>query len=143
MSNYVERTLLPGEQIVASARPHWAMFVGPGLVVGFGLLVSKAGGIFIVAGIVWAIFRYLVFNGTELAVTNKRVVAKSGIVRRNVVDVALTKVEGITYHQGIMGRMFGYGSILVRGTGVGQVPIPFIAEPELFKHEVGQLLYAS
>ena len=93
-------------------------------------------------GLVWGGYRVLVYLTTELAVTNKRVIAKSGIVRRNVIDVANTKIEGVTYHQGIIGRIFGYGSILVRGTGVGQVPIPFIGRPEYFKQEVGRVLYA-
>jgi hypothetical protein len=142
MSNYVDRTLLSGEHVVARARPHWAIFIAPGLIAILGLLMGKSGVIVIIAAALWALFRYLVFNGTELAVTNKRVIAKSGIIQRNVIDVALTKVEGVTYHQGIIGRIFGYGSIMVRGTGVGQVPIRFIAEPEIFKHEVGQQLYA-
>jgi hypothetical protein len=49
--------------------------------------------------------------------------------------VSNSKIEGVTYRQGIVGRIFGYGSVLVRGTGVGQVPIPFIQRPEHFKHE--------
>ena len=142
MGNYVDRTLLLGETVVARARPHWAIFIAPGVVVLLGVLALKAGPIILIAGLLWASFRYLVFNGTELAATNKRVVAKSGIIRTNVVDVSLSKVEGITYNQGIIGRMFGYGSISVRGTGVGQVPIRFISEPEIFKHEVGQLLHS-
>jgi uncharacterized membrane protein YdbT with pleckstrin-like domain len=84
----------------------------------------------------------MIYSTTELAVTSKRVIAKSGIIRRNVIDVANGKVEGVTYHQGIMGRIFGYGSVVVRGTGVGQVPIPFIGQPDYFKQEVGRVLYA-
>jgi hypothetical protein len=49
--------------------------------------------------------------------------------------VSNSKIEGVTYRQGIVGRIFGYGSVLVRGKGVGQVPIPFIQRPEHFKHE--------
>lgn len=142
MGKYVDRTLLPVEHVIARARPHWAIFIAPALLGTIGVLMAKIGAIVIAAALAWGLFRYLAFNGTELAVTNKRVVAKSGIIRRNVIDLSLAKVEGITYHQGILGRIFGYGSILVRGTGVGQVPIPFIAEPEIFKHEVGQQLYA-
>ncbi len=143
MGKYVDSALLPGEQVVAEARPHWAMFIAPGLVLLIGLLAGKAGGIFIFIGVIWAIFRGLVFTTTELALTNKRVVAKSGIVRRNVIDVSLSKVEGVTYNQGIIGRIFGYGSVAVRGTGVGQVPVPFISQPEHFKHEVGRLLHSD
>ena len=144
MSRYIESALLPGEEIVAEARPHWAIFIAPALVLGLGLIVSGNSGraILLTIGVVWAGFRLLVYLTTELAVTNKRVIAKSGIIRRSVIDVSLSKVEGISYNQGIVGRIFGYGSVLVRGTGVGQVPVRFIAQPEYFKHEVGRILHA-
>jgi len=142
MGTYVDRCLLPGEQVVAEAKLHWAMFIGPALLFLFGLMTGPAKGIVIFCAIVWGVYRFMIYSTTELAITNKRVVAKWGIIRRNVVDVSNSKVEGITYHQGIIGRLFGYGSVLVRGTGVGQVPIPFIGRPEFFKHEVGRVLLA-
>ena len=142
MGKYVDSALLPNEQLVAEARPHWAMFVAPGLVVLFGLIAGRAGGLIIFLGLLWAGFRWLIYSTTEMALTNKRVIAKSGIIRRIVVDVSNTKIEGVTFHQGIIGRIFGYGSVLVRGTGVGQIPIPFIAHPDQFKYEVGRILHS-
>lgn len=143
MGKYVESALLPNEQVVAEARPHWAMFVAPAFVIVVGLVMGDQGGpIILTLGVIWAVFRALVYMTTEMALTNKRVIAKSGIIRRNVIDVSNSKIEGITYRQGIIGRVFGYGSVLVRGTGVGQVPVPFIGQPEHFKHEVGRILHA-
>lgn len=142
MGAYVDNNLLPGEQVIAEAKLHWAIFVGPALLFLFGLLTGPAKGIFIVLALIWAVYRFLVYSTTELAVTSNRVIAKTGIVRRNVIDVANSKIEGVTFHQGIVGRLFGYGSVVVRGTGVGQVPIPFISHPDHFKQEVGRVLYA-
>lgn len=142
MGKYVDSALLPGEQVVCEARPHWAMFVGPALIIIIGLGAGEARGFFLTVGLIWAAYRLLVYLTTEMALTTKRVIAKSGIIRRNVIDVSNTKIEGVTYHQGIIGRIFGYGSVLVRGTGVGQVPVPFISQPEGFKHEVGRILHA-
>jgi uncharacterized membrane protein YdbT with pleckstrin-like domain len=142
MSSYVESNLLPGEQVIAEAKLHWAIFAGPAVLFLFGLMTGPAKGFFIFLALVWGVYRFMIYRTTELAVTSKRVIAKSGIIRRNVIDVANAKVEGVTYHQGIVGRMFGYGSVVVRGTGVGQVPIPFIGRPDYFKQEVGRVLYA-
>jgi uncharacterized membrane protein YdbT with pleckstrin-like domain len=142
MGAYVDSSLLPGEQVIAEAKLHWAIFVAPALLFLFGVMTGPARGIVVFLAIVWAGYRFLIYSTTELAVTSKRVIAKSGIVRRNVVDVSNSKIEGVTFHQGIIGRIFGYGSVLVRGTGVGQVPIPFIERPEFFKHEVGRVLHA-
>jgi uncharacterized membrane protein YdbT with pleckstrin-like domain len=144
MGAYVDGNLLPGEQVVARANLHWAMFIGPVLLFVFALLIGRSGGGFLLAvlAVIWGVYRGLVYLTTELAITNKRVIAKTGIIRRNVIDVSNGKVEGITYNQGIVGRIFGYGSILVRGTGIGQVPIPFISRPDYFKREVGSVLHA-
>jgi uncharacterized membrane protein YdbT with pleckstrin-like domain len=142
MGAYVDRSLLPGEQIIAEAKLHWAIFVAPALLFLFGLMTGPAKGFLIFVALVWGGYRFLIYSTTELAITNKRVVAKTGIIRRDAVELSNSKVEGITYHQGIVGRLFGYGSIVVRGTGIGRVPIPFIAQPESFKHEVGCVLHA-
>lgn len=142
MGAYVDRCLLPGEQVIAEAKLHWAIFAGPAFLALFALMTGPAKGVLMFFAVVWAVYRFLIYSTTELALTNKRVIAKWGIVRRNVVDVSNAKVEGITYNQGIVGRIFGYGSVLVRGTGVGQVPVPFIEHPEFFKHEVGRVLLA-
>jgi uncharacterized membrane protein YdbT with pleckstrin-like domain len=136
--SYIEQTLMPGENIVSEATLHWAMFVAPTIVSVFGLLAYSGGGgpILLILGLVWLGWRFLVFQSTELAVTNKRVLAKSGVLRRHCIDVQNSKVEGLTYNQGIVGRLVGYGSIYVRGTGIGMVPIPYVAAPEAFKRDV-------
>jgi uncharacterized membrane protein YdbT with pleckstrin-like domain len=136
--SYIEQTLMPGENIVSEATLHWAMFVAPTIVSVFGLLAYSGGGgpILLILGLVWLGWRFLVFQSTELAVTNKRVLAKSGVLRRHCIDVQNSKVEGLTYNQGIVGRLFGYGSIYVRGTGIGMVPSPYVAAPEAFKRDV-------
>ena len=145
MGQYVNGSLLPNEQIEAEAKPHWAMFIAPTLLLVLLFLVlpkDTTTNNILALVFIWLATRVMVYRTTELALTNKRVIAKSGIFSRNVVDVSLTKVEGISYTQGIVGRIFGYGSILVRGTGVGRVPIKFISQPEHFKHEVGRILHA-
>jgi uncharacterized membrane protein YdbT with pleckstrin-like domain len=136
--SYVEQTLMPGENIVSQATLHWAMFIAPIIVCVVGLLAMSGNGgpILLILGVVWLGWRFLVFQSTELAVTNRRVLAKSGIVRRHCIDVQNSKVEGLTYNQGLIGRLFGYGSIFVRGTGIGMVPIPYVAAPEAFKRDV-------
>jgi len=143
--SYIEQTLMPGENVVSEASLHWALFIAPALVTLFGLLVyaGDGGSIVIILGLIWLGWRFLVYQSTELAVTNHRVLAKSGILRRHCIDVQNNKVEGLTYNQGIIGRIFGYGSIFVRGTGIGMVPIPYVAAPEAFKRDVSIAISAA
>lgn len=135
---YIEQTLMPEENVVSEATLHWAMFIAPGFVTFVGLLAysGRGGPILLILGLIWLGWRFLVYQSTELAVTNRRVLAKSGVLRRHCIDVQNSKVEGLTYNQGIVGRLFGYGSIFVRGTGIGMVPIPYVAAPEAFKRDV-------
>jgi uncharacterized membrane protein YdbT with pleckstrin-like domain len=143
--SYIEQTLMPGENVVSEATLHWALFIAPALVTLFGLLVyaGDGGSIVIILGLIWLGWRFLVYQSTELAVTNHRVLAKSGILRRHCIDLQNNKVEGLTYNQGIIGRIFGYGSIFVRGTGIGMVPIPYVAAPEAFKRDVSIAISAA
>lgn len=59
----------------------------------------------------------LVKVGSVYAVTNKRVIIKTGVISRRTVELVLAKCEGIQVVQGIAGRIFGYGSIVVTTGG--------------------------
>jgi uncharacterized membrane protein YdbT with pleckstrin-like domain len=86
-------------------------------------------------GLVSLIQRLLVILGAEYAVTNKRVVLKTGIVGRKALDLVLAKCEGLQIRQSIWGRMFGFGTITVT-TGGAANSYPFIANPLRFKQEI-------
>lgn len=73
---------------------------------------------------------------TEIGVTDIRLVYKRGLVARAVGEINIDRVEGVNVIQGIMGRLFGYGRIMVRGMGVGEVILPPIAQPIRFKKAI-------
>ncbi|WP_033017549.1 PH domain-containing protein, partial [Pseudoalteromonas sp. BSi20652] len=76
----------------------------------------------------------ITYYTTELAVTNKRVVAKFGLIRRNTIEINISKIESLQVEQGVLGRIFNFGSILVSGAGNPQAAIPGISEPLKFKN---------
>src|SRR5262249_40563687 len=73
---------------------------------------------------------------TELAVTDQRVIFKTGLVARHTLEMNRGKVESVTVDQSIPGRMFGYGTIIVRGTGSTLEPIRNIADPLTFRSQI-------
>ena len=73
---------------------------------------------------------------TEIAVTNRRLVYKRGLVARYVGEMNIDRVEGVNVLQGVLGRIFGYGRVMVRGMGVGEVVLPPIAEPIKFRKSI-------
>jgi uncharacterized membrane protein YdbT with pleckstrin-like domain len=66
-------------------------------------------------------------------VTNKRVIAKFGFISRRTVEIKLSKVESMQVEQGILGRIFNFGSLVVAGAGTPQAPIPGISDPLAFR----------
>ena len=146
VSSYVAEILGPGEELVYQGHVSYfailPSLIGGALLaaVGVGLIVAigPAGGILIALGLVWIAAALIRRNSTELAVTTRRVIAKFGFVSRSTVELNLTKIESIRVEQSVMGRVFGYGSVYVTGTGSTMDPIPFIAEPIRFRQAVQQ-----
>jgi uncharacterized membrane protein YdbT with pleckstrin-like domain len=69
------------------------------------------------------IFQYLC---TEYGVTNKRLILKKGVFRITVAEIPTDRIESIYCIQGILGRMFHYGTVYVSGVG-GKMPSFFMA----------------
>lgn len=73
---------------------------------------------------------------TEIAITNRRLVYKRGLIARYVGEMNIDRIEGINVLQGFWGRIFNYGRIMVRGMGVGEVILPPIEAPILFRKAI-------
>jgi len=70
---------------------------------------------------------------TEIAVTNRRLIYKRGLVARHVGEMSIDRIEGVNVLQGILGRLLNYGRVAVRGMGVGEVVLPPIEDPIAFR----------
>jgi uncharacterized membrane protein YdbT with pleckstrin-like domain len=77
-------------------------------------------------------------NATEMAVTNRRVVIKTGLASRKTIEMLLNKVESIEVIETTIGRMLGYGAIVVIGTGGTTEPFHNVAHPLQFRSQVQQ-----
>ena len=99
--SYVAQNLRPGERIVIEAR------VTPWVVV--GSLVWSWFLLFIPS-----LFILLRQMRTELGVTNKRVIVKSGILSATTVETALDKVQNVTFRQPLLGKIFNYGTVVIQ-----------------------------
>jgi hypothetical protein len=148
---YAERVLQPGETIAYRAQLHWVIyFVGLVLIVaaiGFavaamllepetlrlGLMLAALIALFL--GLFQLIRAWIVAVNTEIIVTTRRVIYKTGFISRNTVEMNLDKVESVLVRQGILGRMLDFGTVIIRGVGAGLEPVDNIAAPlELHRH---------
>lgn len=73
---------------------------------------------------------------TEIAITNNRLVYKRGLVARYVGEMSIDRIEGVNVLQSILGRIFNYGRVMVRGMGIGEVVLPTIEDPVAFRKAI-------
>lgn len=142
--SYIETNLQPGEEIKYRANLHFFLFVQPTILLLIGAFLASApkeisamthyaGLLILFFGVVSLLQRLLVKIGSAYAVTNKRVILKTGVISRRAVDLILAKCVHIK--QSIMGRIFNFGTITVTTGGVTS-SYPFIANPLTFRREI-------
>jgi uncharacterized membrane protein YdbT with pleckstrin-like domain len=153
--SYVAKILQPGETIRHAARIHWfiylpalaflaaALAVVAAVTINIGLIdiawreVALIGAAVLAAvGLYLALRAWIARFSTELVVTDRRIVYKRGLVRRYTAEMNMEKVETVLVEQGVLGRIFNYGTITVRGTGGGMEPLPNIDDPLAFRNHV-------
>jgi uncharacterized membrane protein YdbT with pleckstrin-like domain len=153
--SYVDKNLIPGESVLYRTGLHWIVLLWPILLaVFFGLpalmivAMSLAGkmdssgpagiacSLLLVIGLTAGLAGFLKRSSTEMAVTNKRVVIKTGILSRRTYEILLSKIESIHVEEGLPGRVLGYGSVVVRGTGGTPEPFHQIAHPLELRRQV-------
>ena len=126
MASYVEGTLIKDEKIVYTGRVSiWSM--APLIILGIPMLFLFGLGL-----ILWLV-AFIRYKTTELAFTNRRVIAKFGFISRQTVELNVSKVESVQVRQGMLGRIFNYGTLVIAGAGAPQAPIPGISDPMGFR----------
>lgn len=143
MASYVEGVLAAGEEILyrgqVSLWPYSGKLIVGVFMVFAGVYTLASGGAGLGAGIMLAVgagmlaMVYVAKVSTELVITNKRIMAKFGFIRRSTIEMNIGKVESVQVDQSLLGRMFNYGTIVVSGAGNPQAPVPKVARPLDFR----------
>jgi uncharacterized membrane protein YdbT with pleckstrin-like domain len=126
MTSYIEEALVKDEKVVHIGHISlWSLWH----LIAVGALLLPAFGI----GLIFLVIAYVRYKSVELAVTTKRLIVKHGFVRRQTVEINLNRVESIQVEQGLLGRLFNFGTLIVAGTGTSHAPLTGIAEPMGFR----------
>jgi len=145
--NYVNRVVQPGENIRHIGRLSPIIFFRPALLILGGFFIGTAttneaapaiGLILILLGIIGLIRAWVKRSTTEIAVTDSRVIVKVGLLSRRTMEMNMNKVESVIVDQSILGRMFNFGSIALRGSGSGIEPIQNISQPLELRAAIGR-----
>src|ERR1700749_1294377 len=119
--SYIDQSLGDGETVIARAHFHWLY----SLTAWLALIVLGIIGIGIIIFISMMVKKW----STEIGVTSHRFVEKKGVFSLRSNEIALPNIEGVKVEQSFFGRIFGYGTVRIEGTGVDAVTTPTIADP--------------
>src|SRR5712691_12766784 len=145
--SYVDKDLMTGELVVYRTSLYKIVFVWPAVITALALLVwSEGAGVgltILLVGIGVGVYSYLKYQSSEFGITNKRVLVKVGIFGRRSIEILLSKVEGISVNQGMLGNALDYGTIIVSGTGGTKEPFKAIAKPFEFRKQVQEQIAST
>ena len=123
MGKYINNNLINGEYLVFETNYHWILY--------FNHLILSI--------ITLGIYPYLISKFSEFGITNKRLIIKTGVLSRKTLELNLSKIESVIVNQSILGRILGYGSIGVIGTGGTKEYFVSIKNPLEFRRKFQEL----
>jgi uncharacterized membrane protein YdbT with pleckstrin-like domain len=148
--SYVKEVLQPGEEIRFRTNIHWFVYL-PAIVMfivglAFALWYTAIGsqhlvllilsGLSVLASVLLFIPAWLKRFGTEIAVTDRRVIYKTGLMQRETTEINMAKIESVDVSQSILGRVFDFGTLTIRGTGETIEALRNIASPLQFRNAI-------
>ena len=146
--SYVQSILGQDEQVLLLAKMHWVNYIRAIVLAVLALLVAGFGMVaitviaFVVAGLLLVLALiafvriYLNVSSTELAVTNQRVIYKTGMLKRHTMEQQLNRIDSVSVDQTYLGRVLGFGEVDIRGSGNSFTPTHKIAHPLEFRKAV-------
>ena len=146
---YVKKTLAKDEEIKWVADLHWIVWIkalGLALLALLILCVAvithqmETGGVLGTLCLVFAFYLWLCWKKTEYVVTNRRVVAKRGIIAVHTEELRNAKVESILIQQKIWERLLGCGTVVFAGTGGSKVLFKSISQPRQLKMRLDDII---
>ena len=157
--SYVEKHLISGETVQYQTQLHWIVMLGHVVIaavlalIGVGLLVTPwssvngslvsyaavlrwAGAVFLVVAAIFLAIGVVRRGATVMALTNKRVIVKTGLASRRTIELLLSRIESVVVEEPALGRVLGYGTVIIRGTGGTPETFERIYHPLQFREQV-------
>jgi uncharacterized membrane protein YdbT with pleckstrin-like domain len=144
--SYVRRTLGNKEAVLFSTGYHWLYWLGVILLTSpfcaTALMAIAYGGWYylllaiLLVPFYFGLVRFVHGIALEVAVTSDRFVKKTGFVSINTEEMSIDKIEEVNVEETILGRIFGYGTVSVHGTGAGDIKVYMVTDPVNLRREI-------
>lgn len=141
--SYLKRTLLKDERVVYETHKHWIIFFLPLIFTIAGWILLSQSDLLILLGFLslliaafyWCTSMMLLLT-TEFAVTNRRVLIKTGFIRRQSWETLLSKIATLEVSQSLLGRILNYGTLSIQNTGGTKDAFTMVTHPLLFRQKI-------
>ena len=131
--SYVQNNLLKDEQVLLKGELSGLRWVAP-IILAIVFLFLTMG----IGSIILLLITYIRGTKTEIAITNKRIIGRTGLFSTQTLELKLDKVESIMVKTSI----WGYGEIIIHGVGSTNMRFPCIANAEQFKKKFQEISHA-
>ena len=108
-----------------------------------GMFLLCFSGFLFLYSILLGLQALVIMFATEFGVTNRRVIAKTGFIRRHTLEMLLPKIESVAVRQNILGRLLDFGTMTVTGTGGTKESFRAIVEPVVVRKKISQIIEGS
>lgn len=141
--SYTAKTLLPNEKIIYYTKPHYMLFYPTFLWLGFAtcfLIIANMsllfGSLLFVIGLADGINNFFIYTYSEYVITDKRIIMKTGFIRRRSLELFLNRIEGAYVEQNMLGQLFDFGTVIINGIGGTPNPFFFVPKPITFRNSI-------
>ena len=134
------------ERTIYETRLHWAVFCRPIVWLVLALVLGTVPVLrvfFIAVALVDFAGRWMMRSNTQFKLTTRRLTLSTGTLRKRSLELVLPKVESITVNEPLLGRMLGYGTVVVGGTGGTKEAFPLVPSPQQLRDRVQEQLAAQ
>jgi membrane protein YdbS with pleckstrin-like domain len=151
---YYTQVLQPDEKVLIVGQLHWSIYLRAAVVLLIAVAVLMASfrlpagdpdwqyygqiaaGIVLLLGLLLLFAAWIRRRATEIVVTDRRVIFKRGLLVRHTVEMNVSKIETVDVEQGLGGRIWGYGTLMIRGTGSGFEPLVGVGSPIAIRNAI-------
>jgi uncharacterized membrane protein YdbT with pleckstrin-like domain len=149
---YYTKVLQPDETVKVVGRLHWSIYIRAVVVllIALGVLLASnwlpdptsqryalmASGVVGALGLLLLLKAWIHRMATEIVVTDRRVILNRGLLKRHTMEMNMTKIEMVDVKQSLWGRIWGYGTVEIHGTGADIEPLEGIGSPLLIRNAI-------
>src|SRR3954451_8708797 len=145
------------EHALYQGRPSWralmtfyvaGIVLAAAVVIVVGFLIDEMGIAIAIAAVILALTLLIGFLrrvGTKYLLTTQRLRISRGIIRKNVQETRLDRVQNVNYSQGVLDRIFGVGTVDfdTAGSDDSEFRFEWINDPEKVVRTVDEATQAA